>query len=115
MSKVLYAEDEYTNRKYLEILLQREGIDCDLAEDGVSALDMFQRNSYSVVILDYYMPGMNGAEVAKEIRALDKSVPLIALTSDDSQVPELQNAGFDKIFIKPLRGDDYVGTIASYA
>ena len=37
MSKVLYAEDEYTNRKLLKILLQREGIDCDLAADGAGA------------------------------------------------------------------------------
>jgi CheY-like chemotaxis protein len=114
MSKVLYAEDEYTNRKLLEILLQREGIDCDLAADGVSALDMFQHNTYAVVILDHYMPGLNGAEVAREIRAIDGSVPLIALTSDDSQVPVLEKAGFDRIFLKPLRGNDYIGAIASY-
>ena len=114
MSKVLYAEDEYTNRKLLELLLQKRGIECDLAEDGFSALDMFQRNHYSVVVLDHYMPGLSGAEVAREIRAIDHKIPLIALTSDDSQVPVLEEAGFDKIFIKPLRGDDYVGAIASY-
>lgn len=115
MSKVLYAEDEYTNRRLLEILLNREGINCDLASDGFSALDLFRKNDYSVVILDQHMPGMNGDEVARHMRAIDDSVPLIALTGDDSQVPALKDAGFDKIFLKPLRGIEYVDTIASYA
>ena len=114
MKKILYAEDECTNRKLLRMLLNREGIDCDLAPDGISALDLFQRNHYSAVILDQYMPGMNGDEVAREIRAIDESVPLIALISDDSQVPALMKAGFDRVFIKPLRGTEYVDTIASY-
>jgi CheY-like chemotaxis protein len=114
MSKVLYAEDEFTNRKLIEVLLQREGIDCDLAADGFAALDMFQHNDYSVVILDHYMPGLNGMEVARKIRAIDGSVPLIALTGDDSQVPDLERAGFNRVFIKPLRGDDYIGAITRY-
>jgi CheY-like chemotaxis protein len=114
MSKVLYAEDEFTNRKLLELLLQREGVECDLAPDGIAALNMFRTNKYSVVILDHYMPGMSGADVARRIRSLDKDVPLIALTSDDSQVPDLESAGFDRVFIKPLRGGDYIGAIVSY-
>ena len=52
MKKVLYAEDEVYNRKYLELLLRKKGINCDLAVDGVSALALFRQNSYSVVILD---------------------------------------------------------------
>ena len=114
MNKVLYAEDEYTNRKLLELMLRREGVECDLASDGDIALRMFHKNSYSVVVLDQCMPGKNGDEVAREIRSEDSSIPLIAITSDDSQIPLLENAGFDKIFIKPLRGVDYVGTILSY-
>ena len=114
MKKVLYAEDEYTNRKLLELLLNREGVVCDLAADGVIALDMFRKNHDSVVVLDQCMPGKNGDEVAREIRAADSRVPLIAITSDDSQVPLLEKAGFDRIFIKPLRGMDYIGTIISY-
>ena len=114
MKKVLYAEDEFTNRKLLELLLQRRGIDCDLASDGAIALEMFKDNNYAVVVLDQYMPRLNGDEVAREIRAIDRSVPLIAITSDDSQVPILRDAGFDRIFIKPLHGEDYIGTIESF-
>jgi CheY-like chemotaxis protein len=66
------------------------------------------------VILDQYMPGMNGSEVAKRIRKIDPAVPLIAITSDDSQVPVLEAAGFDRVFLKPLRGQDYIETILRY-
>lgn len=112
--RVLYAEDEYANRKLLQFQLNREGIECDTAIDGVQALAMFQKGEYSLVILDQYMPGMNGSEVAEKIRLTSPTIPLIAITSDDSQVPVLSRAGFDRIFLKPLRGDDYIAAIISY-
>ena len=114
MKKVLYAEDEYTNRKLLEIKLRNDGIQCDLAEDGLTALEMFKAGDYGVVILDQYMPGMNGDKVAREIRKVDQKIPLIAITSDDSETHNLVEAGFNKIFIKPLRGEDYVGAIKAF-
>ena len=111
---MLYAEDEYSNRKLMELLLHQRGIACDLAEDGVSAFEMFKQNDYAVILLDQYMPGLLGSEVAKKIRDEGSKVPLIAITSDDSQVPALRDAGFDRIFLKPLRGVEYMNTIQSY-
>ena len=114
MKKVLYAEDEYTNRKFIELLLNRRGVQCDLAEDGRAAFDMFKQNEYALVLLDQLMPGMLGSEVALKIREAGSTVPLIAITSDDSQIPLLEESGFNKVFIKPLRGVDYLKTIMSY-
>lgn len=114
MKKVLYAEDEYTNRKFIELMLEKHGVRCDLAEDGRMALEMFRRTSYSLILLDQFMPGLLGSEVAKKIREEGSTIPLIAITSDDSQVPLLEEAGFDKVFLKPLKGVDYLKTIMSY-
>lgn len=114
MKKVLYAEDEYTNRKLLEIKLRNRGVQCDLAEDGTRALEMFKSGEYGVIVLDQYMPGMNGDKVATEIRKIDPEIPLIAITSDDGEMERLRSAGFNRIFIKPVRGEDYIGTILSY-
>ncbi len=114
LKKVLYAEDEYTNRKLMELLLERNGIGCDLAEDGVAALELFKQNEYALVLLDQYMPGLMGSEVARIIRSEGSGVPLIAITSDDSQVPALKEAGFDLVFLKPMRGAEYIETIMSY-
>lgn len=112
--KVLYGEDEFTNRKLLEIRLTSNQISCDLARDGVRALEMFKEGNYSLVILDQYMPGMNGDEVAIEIRKISPDLPLIAITSDDGEIDRLKAAGFNEVFIKPLRGTDYIETIKGY-
>ena len=50
--KVLYAEDEFTNRKLLEIKLKNFGISTDLAQDGLKAIELFKENTYDLVILD---------------------------------------------------------------
>ncbi|WP_319478667.1 response regulator [Marispirochaeta aestuarii] len=112
--RVLYAEDEFTNRKLLEMKLKNHGISCDLAHDGVQALELFQKNSYNLVILDQYMPGMNGDQVARRIRETHPELPLIAITSDDGEIERLNAAGFNEVFIKPLRGQHYIDSIKNY-
>lgn len=114
MSRILYAEDEYTNRKLLEIRLSQVGIGCDLAKDGNDALAKYREGSYDLIILDQYMPGLNGDQVAAEIRKDNKTIPLIAITSDDGETEKLKKAGFNEIFIKPLRGHAYLERIQSY-
>ena len=47
MKKVLYAEDEYTNRKLIELMLAKHGVPCDLAEDGPMALEMFMGDLFN--------------------------------------------------------------------
>jgi CheY-like chemotaxis protein len=112
--KVLYAEDEFTNRKLLEIQLKNIGIQCDLAGDGMEAVRLFKENAYDLVILDQFMPGMNGDEAAKIIRSISPDIPLIAITSDDGEIPVLRQAGFQEIFIKPLRGKDHIDIIKKH-
>lgn len=109
--RVLYAEDEYTNRKLLEIKLKNIGVECDLAQDGEKALELFSMNDYDLIILDQYMPAFNGDEVANKIRTQNPTIPIIAITSDDSELERLLSKGFNEVFIKPLRGSHYLTTI----
>ena len=111
---VLYAEDEFTNRKIMEIQCLRYGVDCVLVEDGAEALSLAKNRKFDLIILDQYMPGLNGDEVAREIRRFDGAVPLAAITSDDGCVPRLKDCGFDTVFVKPLRGDDYRELLEAY-
>ena len=112
--RVLYAEDEFTNRKLLEIKLKNHGIACDLAQDGLKAMELFNSRQYDLVILDQYMPGMNGDQVARKIRESHPHLPLIAITSDDGEIQRLNEAGFNEVFIKPLRGQHYIDSIKNY-
>jgi CheY-like chemotaxis protein len=111
---VLYAEDEFTNRKLLEIQLRKASLSCDLAVDGIEALVKVRNNNYDVIILDQYMPGMNGDVLAREIQSFKPDIPLIAITSDDQELEFLRTVGFREVFIKPLRGNDHIETIKSF-
>ncbi len=112
--KVLYAEDEFTNRKLIEIRLKDEGIECDLASNGEEALELFRKGNYDMVILDYYMPKMNGAKVAEEIRKSNTVIPILGITSDDEDIEKLISHGFNEVIIKPLRGYAAIRRILNY-
>ena len=112
--KVLYAEDEYTNRKLIQIHLEKEGIDCVLASDGHEALIKFEDGHFDMVILDYYMPEMNGDQVAIAIRHENREIPIIVITSDDRETEYLRSCGVNEIIIKPLQGYEPIRKILDY-
>jgi CheY-like chemotaxis protein len=112
--RILYAEDEFTSRKLMEYQLKKYGFHCDIAGNGREALEKFKNASYDLILLDFHMPGMDGADVAKVIRTLSPSTPLIAVTSDPQAVERLRAAGFQEILMKPLRGEGHIAIIQKY-
>ena len=112
--RVLYAEDDLVNRKLLEIKLERDGYECDAVENGSLALQMYADNKYDLVVLDQYMPELDGEEVAAEIRRLSSDIPIIAITSDDLLRTHLLETGFNEVIVKPLHGDEAIDLIKSY-
>lgn len=112
--KVLYAEDDPANRKLLAVKLNKAGFECDAVEDGRAALEMFEDREYDVVVLDQYMPEMDGESVAASIRHSNPDIPLIAITSDDSLKQALLDAGFNAVLVKPLRGNEIVDVVYSH-
>lgn len=112
--RTLYAEDEPSNRKLLEVKFKKLGLDLDLAADGEQALAMCMEHDYDLIILDQYMPGLKGVEVAKMIKNRKPHIPILAITSDDGQVDKLLDAGFSEVLIKPLVGGKYMKIILKY-
>lgn len=112
--RVLYAEDEISNRKLIQIRLQEEDIKCDTAENGKEALELFSKAVYDMVILDHYMPVMNGDQVAILIRKVNPSIPIIGITSDDGSAGYLRSCGFNEVIIKPLKGYASILRILNY-
>jgi len=111
---ILYAEDEITNRRLLEIQLLNHGYKCDLAKDGAQALELFKKNDYQIIILDQYMPIFNGDVIARQIRQVNPTIPLFAITSDDNDIAKFTEAGFNEVFIKPVRGNKLIAVIERY-
>lgn len=99
MTKILVVEDEDSFSDALSFLLGKEGFDVVVAADGVSALEIFNREGADLVLLDLMLPGLSGTEVCRQLR-LKSSVPIIMLTAKDTEV--------DKVVGLELGADDYV-------
>ena len=109
--RILYAEDEISNRELMSIKLERAGYDCHCARDGLRAWEAFQAETFDLVILDHYMPQLDGLDVARRIREIAPQMPIIGITSNDALRRQLLDAGFNAVLIKPLRGSDVTDLI----
>lgn len=117
--KVLVAEDNLINQKLSVILLRRMGCDPDLVGDGWQAVEAARKSHYDVILMDYQMPGMDGTEATRRIRAEEKSDPsrsrvwIIAVTAnameDDRRMA--MEAGMDDYLTKPLRADELMAAL----
>jgi len=107
--RLLVAEDNAVNRKYIATLLQRLGHAVTLAEDGAQALVAWRAGDFQAVLMDVQMPVMDGLEAARAIRgeeaALGGHVPIIALTAHAMAADRERclAAGMDGYVSKPIQ------------
>ena len=99
MTRILLVEDEASFSEPLSYLLEKEGYEVSVAEDGVAAVARFQAEGADLVLLDLMLPGMSGIEVCRQLRGRT-NVPIIMLTAKDSEI--------DKVVGLELGADDYV-------
>ena len=78
--RVLVVDDEPTVRDVVRRYLERDGFQVRLAGDGDEALTSFQRDQPDLIVLDIMLPGMNGLEVCRQVRAAG-STPIILLSA----------------------------------
>ena len=103
--KVLVVDDLCASAETLQVLLELEGFNVRIANDGASALHIAREFVPDVVILDIGLPGLDGFEVARQLRSRpeSKTTLLIALTGYGEAESRLrsQQAGFDHHVVKP--------------
>lgn len=101
--RVLIVEDEHAIAEVEKAYMERDGYETDVARDGLSALELFRKNSYDLVLLDLMLPGMQGSDVCREIRRTS-DVPILMLTarSGEDDVVSGLDAGADDYVIKPF-------------
>ncbi|GAA1666837.1 response regulator transcription factor [Fodinicola feengrottensis] len=104
MPRVLLIEDDQAVRDGLRMALSRHGHTVDAAETGELGLERLRTAPADVVVLDLMLPGMDGFEVCRRIRA-SGDLPIIMLTArnDDMDVVAGLEAGADDYIVKPVR------------
>ncbi|HEU5015313.1 MAG TPA: response regulator transcription factor [Roseiflexaceae bacterium] len=109
---ILIVEDEHEIAGYLRRGLAFEGFSVEIAADGVSALTAARERPPDLVVLDLMLPGMDGLEVARRLRAVSE-VPIIMLTARES-VPDRVaglEAGADDYLVKPFAFEELLARI----
>lgn len=110
--RVLVVDDDTALAEMIGIVLKGEGIDAVFCADGDSALGMFRTHQPDLVLLDLMLPGKDGVQVCREIRA-ESGVPIIMLTakSDTLDVVVGLESGADDYVSKPFKPKELVARI----
>ncbi len=121
--QVLFVEDDPMNRRVVKDMLTIVGVDMAEAEDAETGLRMIGETSYDVVLMDLRMPGMDGLQAIREIRArgdVKAKVPVIVITADTAIDLRERSfaAGADQVLQKPVAMNalfDAIGEVISSA
>ena len=114
---IVVVEDHDDTRRYLGLFLDRLGANVVLARNGVEGLEAIKRSRPNLILSDIKMPGRDGYELLREIRALGSdaggSVPVIAMTAliTHADRARVLNAGFQACLPKPFTPAKLVETV----
>jgi two-component system response regulator MprA len=110
---VLVVDDDYAIREALERALRANGYHVALATDGSEALRAIDEMSFDAVVLDVLMPGRNGIDLCRSLRAAGNRVPILILTARDA-VPDRVaglEAGADDYLVKPFALEELIARL----
>lgn len=102
--KVLIVDDQYGIRILLNEVLQKEGYDTYQAANGLQALEIVQENVPDLILLDMKIPGMDGIEILKRVKALYPGMKVIIMTAygELDMIQEAMDLGAITHFAKPF-------------
>ncbi|CAN5491470.1 ATP-binding protein [soil metagenome] len=107
--RVLVADDNPTNRLVIRTLLEQFGIETVTVDSGAAAIEAWEGGTWSAILMDIHMPGMDGLEATREIRAREQAscrahIPIIAVTASvlSHETDAYFAAGMDDFIAKPI-------------
>lgn len=108
MFQILVVEDDKNTAKLMKILLRHEGYEVFMAENGIDALDVMDKQHIDLIVLDVMMPKMNGYEFTETLRSVGNNTPILMVTA--KQLPEEKCKGFlvgtDDYMVKPVNEEE---------
>ena len=114
-TKILLVEDDPSLGPLLQEYLVANGFEAKLAEDGKKGSDIFFKGSFDLLLLDVMMPVKDGLTLAKEIRLVDKNVPIIFLTAKSMKEDTIDGfaAGADDYITKPFSMEELMARVTA--
>jgi osomolarity two-component system sensor histidine kinase NIK1 len=120
--KILLVEDNLMNQKVVMFNLKKLNLEIAPAVMGSEAIELFKNNEFSLVLMDIMLPEMDGYEITRAIREMEKQnnvenpVPIIALTANtyDNDKEKCFNAGMNDYLSKPFTSKQLIDVIAKY-
>lgn len=116
MARILFVEDDDEQRQLGAEVLEAEGHVVTQAEDGLRAIDKFQRDGFDLVVTDILMPNMEGIETISKIRKTQPGIPVVALSGGGRKgnlefLEMAKKLGAVDTLAKPYGPDDLISVI----
>ncbi len=110
---ILLAEDDINLGQLLQTYLKTKGFEVSLAQNGKIAFEKFNKDQFDFCIFDIMMPEMDGFTLAKEIREIDKQIPILFLTAKAMKEDKLEGfaIGADDYLTKPFQMEELLARI----
>lgn len=114
--KILIVDDQYGIRILLNEVFHKEGYQTFQAANGVQAIDIVHKHSPDLVLLDMKIPGMDGIEILKRLKKIDKNIQVIIMTAygELDMIQEAKELGAVTHFAKPFDIDEIRGAVRSH-
>lgn len=111
--KVLLIEDDYELRELLTIILEREGLFVEGAENGIEGVKKFRENPFDLVVTDIIMPEKEGIETIVELKDIQSDIKIMAISGGgqieaNEYLGMASNFGVEKALAKPFEMEVFV-------
>jgi CheY-like chemotaxis protein len=110
--RILVVEDDSSARESIKLLLRIDRHAVTEATNGGEALDLVSRQAFDLVILDYAMPGMQGGEVALNIRRIAPALPILMVTAYAEKLSGADIPAINAVLGKPYAVDELRSAVA---
>lgn len=118
MTRILYIDDDFSNRLLVKRVLMAEGVEVDEADNALDGIDLAIANPPDLILMDIAMPDVNGLEATSRIRKIPNiaNITIIALTANAMQGDRemILEAGCDGYISKPIDIDTFIDEISQF-
>jgi len=115
MSKILIVEDEIAIADLEKDYLELSGFEVEVANDGTTGLNKALNENYDLVILDLMLPGVDGFEICRQVRA-EKNTPIIMVSAKKDDIDKIRGLGLgaDDYMTKPFSPSELVARVKAH-